>query len=322
MTITNQVGDLYLFGKSPSGSVVIGQTQGNNLIITGSIIVQNIPSGSTSTEYVVYNTTTKKLETTTGSGGGDRNGLITTGSIVDTQSITGSLILSGTTNITGSLNVSGSGQYDMNLNGQMLVTNMDTNATRAPRIFISGSNGNTAITRNSITTKNTTDNGGIFPSTIFTGDLATSDEIGFTVDPSEFGISGWTKGPAIYVNNDALDSYAAVFGFQNKANYTDGTVTVLRDLDVTGSIDITGQYLVNGVPISGSGGDRNGLITTGSIVDTQQITGSLILGNTVISGSFTLNLSNDIIISSIPVTAIYKIIKYTFNLFLFKIIYH
>lgn len=49
----------------------------------------------------------------TGSGGGDRNGLITTGSISTTQSITGSLIISGSgieldikgdQNITGSLN--------------------------------------------------------------------------------------------------------------------------------------------------------------------------------------------------------------------------
>jgi hypothetical protein len=43
---------------------------------------------------------------------------------------------------------------------------------------------------------------------------------------------------------------------------------------------------------SPSGGDRNGLITTGSIVDTQQITGSLILGNTVISGSLIGNTVN------------------------------
>jgi hypothetical protein len=66
------------------------------------------------------------------------------------------------------------------------------------------------------------------------------------------------------------------------------------DIIVTGSIDITGQFLVNGVPVTGSGGggDRNGLITTGSVTDTQQITGSLILGNTVISGSLVGNTIN------------------------------
>ena len=45
---------------------------------------------------------------------------------------------------------------------------------------------------------------------------------------------------------------------------------------------------------SGTSGltDKTGLITTGSIVDTQQITGSLILGNTVISGSLVGNTVN------------------------------
>lgn len=44
------------------------------------------------------------------------------------------------------------------------------------------------------------------------------------------------------------------------------------------------------------GGDRNGLITTGSITTTQAITGSLILGNTVISGSLIGNVDNSGII--------------------------
>jgi len=87
----------------------------------------------------------------------------------------------------------------------------------------------------------------------------------------------------------AVPDVLPVIGFQNKANYTDGTVTVLRDLDVTGSIDITGQYLVNGVPVSG---DRNGLITTGSVSSTQEITGSLILGDLIVSGNLVGNSIN------------------------------
>jgi hypothetical protein len=214
---------------------------------------------------------------TSGSSGTSGDSLFAlTGSVWNTTNnvgITGSLDVNGTTKITGSLNVSGSGQYDINLNGQMLISNMDTGGTRQPRIFISGSAGNTNIRSTSVTVTTPTLSAALNPLAIFNNVIATNDEIGYSVDPSSGGISGWTKGPAIYVNNDALDSYAAVFGFQNKANYTDGTVTVLRDLDVTGSIDITGQYLVNGVPVSG---DRNGLITTGSISTTQSITGSLI----------------------------------------------
>ena len=205
----------------------------------------------------------------------DYTGLITTGSISSAQSITGSLVLSGTTRITGSLNVSGSGQYDMNLNGQMLISNMDTNNSRAPRILISGSGGNTTITRNNVNIQTDTNFGNLNDQSIYIGDVATDDQIGYTIDPSSYGISGWTNGPAIYVN-DPTDSFPAMIGFQNKANYTNGTVTVLRDLDVTGSIDITGQYLVNGNPVSA---DRNGIIVTGSLGGEQAITGALdILG--------------------------------------------
>jgi hypothetical protein len=75
--------------------------------------------------------------------------------------------------------------------------------------------------------------------------LATNDEIGISVDPVAGGVSGWTTGPAIYVNNTALDTYPAVFGFQNKANYTDGRVTVLTPLVVTGSLTLTGSVYQN-----------------------------------------------------------------------------
>jgi hypothetical protein len=44
----------------------------------------------------------------------------------------------------------------------------------------------------------------------------------------------------------------------------------------TGSVNISGSLSVNGVPVSG---DRNGLITTGSVNGTQSITGSLVFGN-------------------------------------------
>ncbi len=41
-----------------------------------------------------------------------------------------------------------------------------------------------------------------------------------------------------YVNNTAGDTYPAVFGFQNKANYTDGRVAVLTPLVVSSSLYI------------------------------------------------------------------------------------
>ena len=191
---------------------------------------------------------------------------------------TGSNSFNGNQIITGSVYISSSATVDLTVEGQIFVSSSATGGTTAPKITVSGSAGSSTINRASITTRNTTDNGGIFPSTLFTADSATQDEIGFTVDTSVFGIAGWSTGPAFYLNNDALDSYNAVLGFQNKANYTDGRVTVLTplvaqsgsiitgSLAVQGNVNITGQYLINGVPISGSGGtiDTGSFATTGS----------------------------------------------------------
>jgi hypothetical protein len=73
------------------------------------------------------------------------------------------------------------------------------------------------------------------------------------------------------------------------------------DIVVTGSLNITGQYLVNGVPVTGSGGgDRNGLITTGSIGVSQSITGSLQISssynnsNLVVSGAVAIRGGFDV----------------------------
>jgi len=177
---------------------------------------------------------------TNGSSGTSGDSLFAlTGSIWNTTNnvgITGSLDINGTTKITGSLNVSGSGQYDINLNGQMLISNMDTNTTRAPRIFLSGSGGNTTISRNSIVTTNTTFTAQLNPFATFAYKNATFDEIGFTVDSGS--VSGWTKGPAIYTN-DPTDNYPAMIGFQDKANYTDGRITLLKNTDISGSLYVS-----------------------------------------------------------------------------------
>lgn len=65
----------------------------------------------------------------------------------------------------------------------------------------------------------------------------TADELGFTNNGSEYGVSGW-NGPSIY-GNDPSDLYPALIGFQNKTDWTAGTITVLKPLDVSGSVSIT-----------------------------------------------------------------------------------
>jgi len=55
--------------------------------------------------------------------------------------------------------------------------------------------------------------------------------------------TNWGNGPIIYVNNTPGDTYEGVFGFQNKTNYTDGRITALKRLDVSGSVNIQNTSL-------------------------------------------------------------------------------
>ena len=222
------------------------------------------------------------------------------GTTINTGSFatTGSNAFVGNQTISGSVTISGSATTDLTVVGQIFVSSSATGGTTAPRITVSGSAGTTTINRNSISTRNATDNGGMFPSTIYTQDSVTVDEIGFTVDPSVFGITEWSTGPAFYVNNTAGDTYPAVFGFQNKANYTDGRVAVLTPLSAsagfTASLQNGYAWVGNSlgqntqVPTSSfAGAVPAGVATTGSnnFVGDQTISGSLI-----VSGS----ASNDI----------------------------
>jgi hypothetical protein len=107
----------------------------------------------------------------------------------------------------------------------------------------------------------------------------------------------WSKGASIYVNNDALDSYNAVFGFQDKAHYSDGRITALFPMDISGSLNVTGgvtgSFRGNGSGLTGiTASAPVGVITTGSISTTQAITGSLIIsGSAVITGSVQGNIN-------------------------------
>jgi hypothetical protein len=177
------------------------------------------------------------------------------GGTIDTGSFatTGSNTFTGNQIISGTIFISSSTQNDVVVNGQVFISSSAIGGTTQPRLTVSGSAGTSTINRNSIRTNNLTDAASLFPAAVTVNDLVTADEIGVTVDPAAFSVSGWTTGPAIYVNNDAGDTYPAVFGFQNKANYTDGRVTVLTPLSasagiinarLSGSTTITGSLLV------------------------------------------------------------------------------
>lgn len=80
----------------------------------------------------------------------------------------------------------------------------------------------------------------------------TSDEIGFTDNGNDYGVTGWA-GPSIYAN-DPTDSYPALIGFQNKADWTDGKVTVLKPLDVSGSVSVNNTITATQLTLTGGAG--------------------------------------------------------------------
>ena len=158
--------------------------------------------------------------------------------------ITGSNRFVGNQTITGSVTISGSAADDLTVVGNVMVTG----------------------SVQSITNKNNV-NGQYFGTT-FGGNVGVyspvnSTEIGLALDGAEW-TTNWSAGPLLYVNNTAGDTYEGVFGFQNKANYTDGRVTVLKPLiaqqgavisgstTITGSLTITGSVYgnVRGITIS------------------------------------------------------------------------
>jgi cytoskeletal protein CcmA (bactofilin family) len=59
----------------------------------------------------------------------------------------------------------------------------------------------------------------------------------------------------LYVNNNPGDSYDGVFGFQNKANFTDGRITALKPMVFISGVTVTGSMNVTGsVNFSGNNG--------------------------------------------------------------------
>ncbi len=70
-------------------------------------------------------------------------------------------------------------------------------------------------------------------------------EIGLALDGAEW-TTNWSNGPILYVNNTPGDTYEGVFGFQNKANYSDGRITALKPMAFNSGATITGSVVISG----------------------------------------------------------------------------
>jgi hypothetical protein len=185
----------------------------------------------------------------------------------------GSNIFIGNQTITGSVTISGSATNDLTVIGKIfstsstaLIENTDGVSSQYMAVTFGG-------------------NVGVYNVSNFT-------EIGLALDGAEW-TTNWANGPILYVNNTPGDTYEGVFGFQNKTNYTDGRVTVLKPLIaqqgavVSGSTTITGSLTITG--------SVYGNVISASIVSS---TASIDLSSanyftlTLVSGSTRINVTN------------------------------
>jgi uncharacterized coiled-coil protein SlyX len=128
--------------------------------------------------------------------------------------------------ITGSLLVSGSATNDLTVIGNIMITGSNTSIT------------------------NTNGVNGQYFGTAFGGNVGVYSppnltEIGLALDGAEW-TTNWSNGPLLYVNNTPGDTYEGVFGFQDKTNFTDGRVTVLKPLVVSAAVSIGGNTTITG----------------------------------------------------------------------------
>jgi hypothetical protein len=185
-----------------------------------------------------------------------------------TFATTGSNNFIGNQTITGSVTISGSALRDLVVREQILGTGSNA--------VIQTSDGVTAEYL-----------GVAFGGNVGVANLSNLTEIGLALDGAQW-TTNWGNGPLLYVNNTPGDTYEGVFGFQNKANYTDGRITALKRLDVSGSVNIQNTLtasLQEGYVWVGDASGRTTTVSTGSFgggggsafpfTGSAQITGSL-----------------------------------------------
>jgi hypothetical protein len=223
----------------------------------------------------------------TGSFSGDGSGLTgVTATLPNNVATTGSNTFIGNQTITGSVLVSGSATYDIDVVGSIRTSGPSTT------ILVSGSSGKSSIGQNTINIESSTNSPYLstnFGGTVSVYDLSDSTEIGLSLDGSAF-TGNWSNGPALYVNNTSGDTYDAVFGFQDKTNFTDGRVTVLKPINF--NVGATGSFSGDGSGLTGiTASAPNNVATTGSnnFKGNQTITGSVNVTGSGISNNSGVN---------------------------------
>jgi hypothetical protein len=223
---------------------------------TGSIIFRNLPTSSTVTNVLLYDSASGQLYYTAsngiGGGSGTGAGFPFSGSAV----ITGSLLLSGSTptlTVTGSINVSGS------ITGSLFGTSSWAN--------------------NSISSSYVT--GSIFVS----GNLATSASFALTASNVQGGVVNYIPlwNASTTLSTSSIYQTGSLLGIR--------TTTPQYTLDVSGSGNYTNGLIVSGTFVVTTGSTEFQVLPSGikmgnAIGDMHMITGSLyVSGNLFLSGS-------------------------------------
>lgn len=175
----------------------------------------------------------------------------------------------GNTSVTGSLTISGSSATDLRVIGNQVISGtLDITSSEADGFAI-------------INRTNTIGQyfGNLFGGNIGIYTLANLEEIGFALDGATW-TTNWGNGPLIYVNNTPGDTYEGVFGFQNKANYTDGRITALKRLDVSGSINPSPNNQVKFQ--TGSNQQAGTVVLDGGNPGTVTVSNNLVTANSII----------------------------------------
>lgn len=196
------------------------------------------------------------------------------GSTINTGSFatTGSNSFNGNQTITGSVTISGSAATDLTVVGAMTITG----STAAAR---------TTITSGSVTVTNSPFFSLINPGNgIFSGFGGTQfQQIALENDEGTIVLSVDANGSYIRDYNPTLGDYSNAIKFQPYSNYGVGQVQVLRSLEVTGSLGISGNLtssLQQGYVWVGNASGRTTTVATSSF------------GSTIDTGSFATTGSN------------------------------
>jgi len=193
------------------------------------------------------------------------------------------------TNGTGSENVSiGASTGNINLNSNTVNVQ---NTLNAVKINVSGVPGtDVTITGSLLASSNIA--AGAFGGrltqmnafSIDAGNQATNDAMGMSIDNAAYGNTGWA-GPGIWVDDPAFN-YPVLIGFQNKATWTDGTITMLKPVDISGSLRTTTDATIGGPLVATTGITTNKLTVTGVPGTDATITGSLLVTSGMSAGTF------------------------------------